>query len=367
MTAPPAAPASPPVAVPPSVPTAPPAQGVLAYAPGWTDQTAGTLDTGSALAATSASSPGAIEQVVRAHQALAAVAARIAEDVGSCIAGDQTILVQDADGTGLIAAFRAFRAQATLLQRALDALARDERPAPAIGGADRTDQQRVGFAIPAAGVAISSAVKAGDALALPLKHVAALFQSRVSGLEARLVHVDEAALVAEVARRLRTTGRRVLYPRVLPLELRDPMPALASVGALVDAAVAAADAAASRVAALTGAQKTVAAADLAVLASAVAQLRKQLFALSDSTSLPTDARALIEGADRVLALDAGAVLLSVQIAGTGSSPRPATLFHWKPAYTGGAVVSYFLSNGDAVLLRSGTVAEYSSFKEPASF
>lgn len=363
--APPAPPIAPPITVPPVAPSAPPTGTLPAYAvPVWSDQA--DSGAGLALAATSASSPGAIEQVVRAHQALAAAAGRIADDVISCVAADQMILVQDAEGTGLIAAFRAFRAQATLLRQTLDRLAVAPSPQPA-SAADASAAGTVGFAAPAIGAAISSAIKAGDALALPLKHMAALVQSRVSGLEARLVHADEAALVAQVARRLRDAGRHVLYPRVLPLELRDPMPALAAIAALVDAAVAAMDAAASRVAALAGQQKTAAAADLAPLASAVTQLRRQLFVTPDSSPAPTDARALIEGADRVLALDRNAVLFSVQIAGTGSSPRPATLFHWKPAYTAGAVVTYFVATGDAVLLRSGTVAEYSSFREPASF
>jgi len=304
--------------------------------------------------------------MVRAHQALAATAARIASDVASCVAANQTILIQDADGFGLIAAFRVFRAQAALLVRTLDALASASAPPAAIPDGTPSET-RTGFAAAATAAAVSSAIKAGDALALPLKHIAALFQSRVSGLEARLVHADEAALVAEIARRLQVAGRRVLYPRLLPLELRDPTAGLNAVATIVDAAVASLERASERVAALAGQQKTSAAAELAVLASAVAQLRKQLLALPDAGPAPTDTRALIDGADRAMALDDGAALLTVQIAGTGSSPRAATLVHWKPAYTGGAVVSYFVADANAVILRSGTVAEYSSFREPASF
>lgn len=338
-------------------------------------------DDASSAPSSSGTSPGAIEQVVRAHESLARVAARIAAEIRP-IASDTPVLVQDGDGAGLVAAFRAFRAQAQLLALAFEAIAppapapSPNPPAPAspisttasgnesaAANANYTNERLVIAPLAASAVA---AIKAADSIVLPVKHIAGLFQSHVSGLEARLVHPDEAALVAEIARHLRDAGRAVLYPRLVPMELRDPMPALLAIAAALDEAERAERAARARVAALDVPSRTEANAELTPLAAALAGMRKQMFELPDSSPVPSDARALIEGADRVRELDAGAVLLVVQIAGAGSTPRAATAWHWKPAYTAGAVVSYFLASGSAELLRSGTVRDYSSFREPAS-
>jgi hypothetical protein len=308
--------------------------------------------------------PGAIEQVVRAHESLARVAARIAPQIADCLGAGQRVLVQDAEGGALIAAFRAFRAQATLLQRAFDAIA----PAPPTAS-DSTPgaSGRLSLAFVPGAAAIATAIRAADALVLPVKHITGLMQSHVSGLEARLVRADETVLVAEVARRLRDGGRTVMYPRAVPLELRDPLPALELIAATLDGAQRAESAAAARVAALAAPDKTPAVGELAPLSTALARMRKQIFELPDASPVPSDARALIDGADRVRELDAGAVLLVVSIAGAGSTPRSATAWHWKPAYTAGAVVSYFVASAGAEVLRSGTVADYASFSEPGSF
>jgi hypothetical protein len=313
-------------------------------------------------AAAAGTSPGAVEQVVRAHESLARAAARIAAQVTECVPVGRKVLVDDAEGSGLMAGFRAFRAQATLLQRAFDAVAPPPPPPPA-----PTDKEQLNAALGPAAASVAAAVKAVDALVLPIKHIAGLMQTHVSGLEARLVRADEAPLVAEIARHLGAAGRAVIYPRELPLELRDPLPALELIAATIEVAQRAAASAAARVAALDGPEKTRANAELAPLDAALTRMRKQLFELPDNSPAPSDVRALIEGAERVREMDAGAVLLVVRIAGAGSTPRAATAWHWKPAYSGGAVVSYFVATASAELLRSGTIADYTSFREPVGF
>ena len=327
---------------------------------------------GVAAAVTKAEAPvvSSIETDIVAYRLLGKLATHIGETMMGPVPEGEVLIVQDSEGLAALVFYRLFLARMTLLTEAFESIQPAAPPTTERAGGRESliagAAAAVGAASGVIGKVLAGAVAAKDAPAA-LGAFFGLVRPTMQSADQPLTIADE-SLAADVAGYLARRRRKVLYPRLVPIEIADAYTDLHDIS---EALARVWDAQGEAIKRLRDAGSPPESAERVRL-TAVSTLATQLDA--ELVARPADGgesplATLSRGASRHRLLgDKGHLLFVKMIRGGGTrreTSRTASLRAPRVEFSGGVIASYFLFDSAGVLVTSGTEYRYSIAAEMA--